>query len=752
MYSCSPLDCGFISRASERRLLHHTKDAPLTLSPFPPHSQYNALEIDMMGPHTSTYSYAPPAQSGGPATYRRQRQPSAAHAGQTTAIPGVQGTHVRDYSLDLVRRFVVALNVSDDIGPAAHSLESLRAARREAPDATEHNAPPSTSPRGPLSVGNMPLRGHLPPAPGDISTGNLMEALKLAGVHGAAPGDEEGAVPDVIDLMDEGDFDIVKDMASTSHMRFRLLHSEMAKPDHIADADAANGVGGAVPSQLLHTEDLHDLSRLEGQTKTASRTPLSHIHDELETLYHCVLRRTARERSQGTPSQHSIKDVPHLYRVPGNHSAEAGNGRECFLHLTSLMAQLNMSDLETYAAPRLQGGSNASSVLVDALFELASPSAQGVLARDLLALAKPNVRLVSRALHAVVFLDTPAPVLVAAVEQLAFPTSGNTAEEFDDELASDALLALGILVRRLRESGRCEETGSDVPPVVASDSPRNITHCHRLLTRIEAELELGAKREPLHPDGRLSGLAASDYHHSRYRRMSDGVRLASPATEEDLKRHTRHSVVLEALGNTGHEAALPTLLSHATSGEHAPLTVRDAALHALRHYDHPKAEEELVRHVLTVEHRQLRRTARAAYAARNRELSLDVVETAALDLRERTLHNMTLPRHDFYTTGSGLDSTLLRERDRRGLLDKAAKKYAELLSLLAFDLVLPGVDWRKSLGAPQAIGASAGLIIQNEARFLQVSGKLAPLRLTGWADVRIFPATCSTPSRRSATH
>lgn len=651
-----------------------------------------------------------------------------AHAGQTTAIPGVQGTHVRDYSLDLVRRFVLTLNVSDDIGPAAHSLESLRAARREAAETTEeHNVPPSSFPRGPLSMGNMPLRGHLPPAPGDISTGNLMEALKLAGVHGAAPGDEEGAVPDVIDLMDEGDFDIVKDMASTSHMHFRLLHSEMAKTDRIADADAASGVGDAARLQLLHTEDLHDLSRLEGQTKTASRTPLSHIHDELETLYHCVLRRTAREHSKGTPSQHSIEDVPHLYRVPGNHSAEAGNGRECFLHLTSLMAQLNASDLEIYAAPRLQGGSNASSVLVDALFELASPSAQGVLARDLLALAKPNARLVTRALHAVVFLDTPAPVLVSAVERLAFPSSGSGAAGFDEELASDALLALGILVRRLRESGRCEDTDSKVPPAVPSDASRNITHCRQLLTQIEAELELGAEREPLHPDGRLPGLAASDYHHSRYRRMSDGVRLASPATEDDLKRHTRHSVVLEALGNTGHEAALPTLLSHATAGEHAPLTVRDAALHALRHYNHPKAEEELVRHVLTVEHRQLRRTARAAYAARDRELPLDVVETAAFDLRERTLHNMTLPRYDFYA-GNERDSTWSRERDRRGLLDKAAKKYAELLSLLAFDLVLPGVDWRKSLGAPQAIGASAGVIIQNEARFLQVSGGFAPLR------------------------
>jgi hypothetical protein len=632
----------------------------------------------------------------GPALFQRRRQ--AATAAQGADIPGVQSTHVRTYSVDFVRRFVLELNVTDDVAPAAHTLESLKAAHSR--QETDH-----TGVRTPPSIGALPLRGHLPPAPGDASTGNIFDALRMSGAQGSAAGDAEGALPDFVDVMDDTNFDLLAGMASRSHMSFRLLHSKVAAAAEPPPVSA---------SQALHTEDLHDTSRLEAHARRRPTAPLAGVYDELETLYHCVLRRTARDNSRGTPSQHDLTDVPHLYRVPGNHTAESNNGRECFLHLTSLMAQLNATDLETYAAPRLQTGSNASSVLIDALFELASPAAQSVVSHDLLMLKDPNVHLVSRALHAVVYLDVPELTLVEAVERLAFHAAedGRARGLRSEELMSDSLLALGTLVRRLYESGRCLRSNSSA----TSDGEP----CQRLLTRIQAELLLGASREPLHHDSLPAGSAAGDYLHARYRRMPDGVRLATPATEEDLRRHTRHSVVLEALGNSGHASVVSTLLSHAQAGEHAPLSVRDAALHALRHYDHPAAEEELVRHALVGEHRQLRRTARAAYAARNRELSLDIVEAAAADLRARTLHNMTLPRDNFYATSHDEAVTPALVRGRRDLVDSAVDKFAELLSFLNFDLVLPGVDWRKTWGVPSAIGAGAGIIIQNEARFLQV--------------------------------
>lgn len=660
-----------------------------------------------MGPHTSTYSYVPSSVQNGPALFQRRRQ--AATAAPGADIPGVQSTHVRTYSVDFVRRFVLELNVTDDVAPAAHTLESLKAAH-------SHHKTDHTGVHTPPSIGALPLRGHLPPAPGDASTGNIFDALKMSGAQGSAAGDAEGALPDFVDIMDDTDFDLLAGMASRSHMSFRLLHSKVAATAEATPASA---------SHALHTEDLHDISRLEAHARRQPTAPLADVYDELETLYHCVLRRTARENSRGTPSQHELTDVPHLYRVPGNHTAEGNNGRECFLHLTSLMAQLNASDLEAYAAPRLQTGSNSSSVLIDALFELASPAAQGVVSRDLLMLKDPNVHLVSRALHAVVYLDAPELALVEAVERLAFHASedGRARGLRSEELMSDSLLALGTLVRRLYESGRCYADGSSSSTTGDGSATGDGKLCQRLLTRIEAELTLGASREPLHHDSLPAGSAAGDYLHARYRRMPDGVRLATPATEEDLRRHTRHSVVLEALGNSGHASAVSTLISHAQSGEHAPLSVRDAALHALRHYDHPAAEEELVRHALTGEHRQLRRTARAAYAARNRELPLDIVEAAAADLRARTLHNMTLPRDNFYATSDDEAVTPALVRGRRDIIDSAVDKFAELLSFLNFDLVLPGVDWRKTWGVPRAIGAGAGMIIQNEARFLQVGDR-----------------------------
>lgn len=666
-----------------------------------------------MGPHTSTYSYVPPEARNGSALFQRLRQ--AATAAQNADIPGVQSTHVRSYSVDLVRRFVLELNVTDDVAPAAHSLESLQA------EHFRRKAGP-TGVRTPPSIGTLPLRGHLPPAPGDASTGNIFDTLKkMSGTQGSAAGDAEGSLPDFVDIMDDTDFELLAGMSSRSHMSFRLLHSKVAATVEETTGDA---------SHVLHTEDLHDTSRMEAHAGRRSTALLADVFDELETLYHCVSRRTARENSRGTPSQHDLTGVPHLYRTPGNHTAEGNNGRECFLHLTALMTRLSASDLEAYAAPRLQTGSNVSSVLIDALFEVASPAAQGVISRDLIMLRNPNVQLVSRALHAMVYLDVPELELVKAVERLAFHAAedGRARGLWSEELMSDSLLALGTLVRRLHGSGRCHVDKHDSSAASGGSGSDGDTSsgtedglCQRLLTRIEAELKLGARREPLHHADLPASFTNGGYSHARYRRMPDGVQLATPATEEDLRRHTRHSVVLEALGNSGHASVVPILLSHAQAGNYAPLSVRDAALHSLRHFDHPTAEKELVRHALAGEHRQLRRTARAAYAARNREMPLDIVEAAAADLHARTLKNMTLPRDNFYTASDDEAKTpaLARGR-RRDIIDSAVDKFAELLSFLSFDLVLPGIDWRKTYGVPSAVGAGAGMIIQNEARFLQV--------------------------------
>ena len=412
-----------------------------------------------MGPHTSTYTYAPPEASSGPMLFKRSRQPAPSAINE---IPGIRSKHERSYSIDTVRRSLLELNVTDEVMPASHSLEGLRAAHAERRgDVTPMH-----------TVGNVPVRGHMPAARGDASTSNIHEAMAAAGAEGTAPGDAPGALPDFVDVMDQEDFDMVASMASRSHMTFRLLRSTMAT--------GAAPEAQPLPSDVLHTEDLYDRSRLEAQASQRKTAQLADVQEELETLYHCVLRRTAKENTRGTPSLHTLEDVPHLYRTPSNHTAEGDNGRECFIHLTALLAQLNASDLEAYAAPRLQTGANSSSVLIDALFELASPAAQNVVARDLLQLKEPNAHLVARALHAVVYLSVPEPSLVAAVERLAFhAVEDDRARSLrTDDMLADALLALGTLVRRLRESGRCQD-GTE--PKDATHEAGNNALCHRLL-------------------------------------------------------------------------------------------------------------------------------------------------------------------------------------------------------------------------------------------------------------------------------
>ena len=129
------------------------------------------------------------------------------------------------------------------------------------------------------TVGNVPVRGHMPAARGDASTSNIHEAMAAAGAEGTAPGDAPGALPDFVDVMDQEDFDMVASMASRSHMTFRLLRSTMAT--------GAAPEAQPLPSDVLHTEDLYDRSRLEAQA--------SELRLELEQSDHWVQGERADE-------------------------------------------------------------------------------------------------------------------------------------------------------------------------------------------------------------------------------------------------------------------------------------------------------------------------------------------------------------------------------------------------------------------------------------------------------------------------
>ncbi|KAL5015117.1 hypothetical protein ScPMuIL_009387 [Solemya velum] len=195
-------------------------------------------------------------------------------------------------------------------------------------------------------------------------------------------------------------------------------------------------------------------------------------------------------------------------------------------------------------------------------------------------------------------------------------------------------------------------------------------------------------------------LGIHDPWHYRQRRetMTEGERL----------QDEHHKVVLlEVLGNARLDMSFEFIVSHINT-TNAPW-IKRAGVHALRHYHHSQAANALLMSALSDEDANVRYEALLQYQAHPRAAVI-----SPLDARSET---NTTAITDPYR--SGITDIDLHHRGKRALFDG-----------IKFDLVAPGVDWRKMIGST-TIGASFGVVMENGLHL-----KIGPL--DGAVNINIF--------------
>ncbi|KAL5015381.1 hypothetical protein ScPMuIL_009651 [Solemya velum] len=161
-------------------------------------------------------------------------------------------------------------------------------------------------------------------------------------------------------------------------------------------------------------------------------------------------------------------------------------------------------------------------------------------------------------------------------------------------------------------------------------------------------------------------------------------------TERERLLDEHHKVVLlEVLGNARLDISFEFIVSHINT-TNAPW-IKRAGVHALRHYHHEQAANVLLMSALSDEDVNVRYQALLQYQAHPRAAVI-----SPLDARFGT---NTTALTDPYM--SGISDNDLHHRAKRSLFEG-----------IKFDLVAPGVDWRKMIGS-RTIGASFGVVMEN---------------------------------------
>ena len=249
-----------------------------------------------------------------------------------------------------------------------------------------------------------------------------------------------------------------------------------------------------------------------------------------------------------------------------------------FLTFIGLLQQLAPEDLEQAArnltAPaQWTDRSRAERLaIVDALGHLGAPVVQRVLIENFLNehVARADAVDIAQVLTSFVSFHVtklaPLPELLAAVEHIIYDLNEHASPLGDLRVREQATLVLGALAKYIQPFA----------PDAAEQSVMRLRDT------------LGHARD-------------------RARRTDPVLEVAS-----DGHVHSSEVILLEALGNAAHDAALDHIISY-VNGTDVPPRLRYAAVHALRDYQHETAEDALLFAALADENPHVRQNAVDSY-------------------------------------------------------------------------------------------------------------------------------------------